>query len=207
MAPKLRTVPRKRPVQDRSRATVDAILAAAAQVLVKDGFDRTSTNRVAEVAGVSIGSVYQYFPSKEALVGALVERHNEAMRAAVLAELTRVQVLPLEAAVRAVIELIVRAHAVEPALHRVLMEQVPRTGRMGKLADFEVELHRLVVAYLDAHRAELRVDDLELAAFLAVAAVEAMTHGAVLYQPERLDDPRFLDEATAMVSRYLIARP
>ncbi len=204
MAAKLRTVPRKRPVQDRSRATVDTILAAAAQVLVQDGFDRASTNRVAEVAGVSIGSVYQYFPSKEALVAALVERHNEAMRAAVLAELTRVQTLPLEAAVRAVIELIVRAHAVEPALHRVLMEQVPRTGRLARVDQFAVDVHAVIVRYLDAHRGRLRVQDLDLAAFLAASTVEAMAHGAVIYQPHRLRDPAFLDEATAMVVRYLL---
>jgi AcrR family transcriptional regulator len=204
MAPKLRTVPRKRPVQDRSRATVDAILAAAAQVLVKDGYDRATTNRVAEVAGVSIGSVYQYFPSKEALVAALVERHNEAMRAAVLAELARVEALPIEAAVRAVIELIVRAHAVEPELHRVLMEQVPRTGRLARVAEFETALHAVVVRFLDRHRARLRVADLDLAAFLAAAAVEAMAHGAVIYQPHRLEDPAFLDEATALVVRYLL---
>ena len=68
MSPKLRTVPRKLPRQDRSRATVDAILEAAARVLVKEGFERTTTNRVAEAAGVSVGSLYQYFPNKEAIL-------------------------------------------------------------------------------------------------------------------------------------------
>jgi AcrR family transcriptional regulator len=203
MAPKLRTVPRKRPRQDRSRATVDAILEAAARVLVKEGFERTTTNRVADAAGVSIGSLYQYFPSKEALVAALVERHNDEMRAAVLAMLEQVRALPLAQAARAMVELCVAAHAVEPELHRVLMEQVPRTGRLARLGEFELKLQAVIVGYLEAHRAELRVADLELAAFLAAAAVEAMTHGAVLYHPERLRDPAFLDEATAMVVRYL----
>src|SRR6185437_15341352 len=103
MSPKLCTVPRKLPRQDRSRATVDAILEAAARVLVKEGFERTTTNRVAEAAGVSVGSLYQYFPSKEALVAALVDRHNEEMRAEVLAALERVRTLPLEQAARAMV--------------------------------------------------------------------------------------------------------
>ena len=69
------TSPRKSATQERSRATVDALLSATARVLVKEGYDRASTNKVAEAAGVSIGSLYQYFPSKEALVSAVIQRH------------------------------------------------------------------------------------------------------------------------------------
>ena len=67
--------PRRRPRQARAQATVDAIIQATARVLIEDGYDRASTNRIAQAAGVSIGSLYQYFPSKEALVAALVEEH------------------------------------------------------------------------------------------------------------------------------------
>jgi AcrR family transcriptional regulator len=202
-ARRVRTQPRKAPRQARSKATVDTILTAAARVLVKDGFERTTTNRVAEAAGVSIGSLYQYFPSKESLVAALVTAHVDEMRGLVLAALEEVRVLPLRPAARRMIELLVAAHAVDPDLHRVLMEQVPRTGRMGGLADFEADLHRLIVAWLEVHRSELRVTDLGLAAFLAAATVEAITHFAVLYQPARLRDPAFLDEATDLIVRYL----
>jgi AcrR family transcriptional regulator len=202
-ARKIRTAPRKSPRQARSREMVETILEAAARVLVKDGLERTTTNRVAAAAGVSIGSLYQYYPSKDALVAALITRHVDAMRSLVLAALEDVRALPLRPAARAIIELVVRAHAVDPALHRVLMEQVPRTGSLGKLASFEQDLHRMVVAWLEAHRSELRVRDLELAAFLAGATVEAITHFTVLYQPHRLQDPAFLDEATDLVVRYL----
>jgi len=204
MPPKVRTSPRKIPRQERSRATVEAILDAAAQVLVKEGVERATTNRIAEAAGVSIGSLYQYFPSKEALIASLLERHNAAMREAVIAELARVQSMPLERAVRAMVELVVRAHAVEPELHRVLMEQVPRVDRRARVGEFEVALRQMIVGYLEGHRARLRVADLELAAFLAAMTVEAVAHGAVIHHPEHLDDPKFLDEATALVVRYLM---
>src|SRR5213082_1988183 len=82
MSPRPRTIPRKRPRQDRSKATVDAILTATARILMADGYDRASTNRIALAAGVSVGSLYQYFPSKEALVAALVENHLGRMREA-----------------------------------------------------------------------------------------------------------------------------
>src|SRR5262249_12927282 len=71
--------PRNRPRQQRSQATVDAILGAAAQVLVKHGYDRANTGLIAETAGVSIGSVYQYYPNKEAVFSALLEQELEAL--------------------------------------------------------------------------------------------------------------------------------
>jgi AcrR family transcriptional regulator len=203
MARKVRTTPRKSPTQARSRATVDVILAATARLLVKHGFDRTSTNQIAEAAGVSIGSLYQYFPSKEALVAALMERHVEEMRALAFAQLDEVRGLPLPAAVHVMIEMMLRAHAVDPALHRVLMEQVPRTGRLGKRDDFEREILAAVTAFLASRKSELGVVDVEMAATIVVASVEAITHGAVLHRPDALLDSRLTDELTAMVVTYL----
>src|SRR6516225_3163389 len=99
MPPRAHTLPRKNAMQTRSKATVDAILEATARILVKDGYDHASTNRVAEAAGVSIGSLYQYFPSKEALVAALIERHIEEMSQLVRDSMARLADAPIELAV------------------------------------------------------------------------------------------------------------
>jgi AcrR family transcriptional regulator len=203
MAAKPKTVPRKRPRQERSRATIAAILTATARILEHDGFDRASTNRIAAAAGVSVGSLYQYFPSKEALVAALIERHMEEMTSEIVAGLDRVAKLPLTEAVRQMVELMLRAHAVDPKLHRVLIEQVPRIGRMGKLREVERQVFKVVRAYLEVQRAELRVTDLDLAAFVVVQTVEALTHGFVLYHPQKLSEPALRDEITDLVVRYL----
>src|SRR5207248_3417233 len=133
MARRTRTAPRKKPRQERAQATVDAILGATAHVLCTIGYDRTSTNRVALAAGVSVGSLYQYFPSKEALVAALVERHVEEMVGEIESTLGRLWNLPLADAARAIVGFMVRAHAVDPRLHRVLVEQTPRVGRLDRL--------------------------------------------------------------------------
>jgi AcrR family transcriptional regulator len=199
----VKTTPRKRPRQDRSRATVDTVLAATARVLVKRGFDGLTTNAVAEAAGISIGSLYQYFPNKEALVAALIEKHVEDMNAAILSELTRVAQLPMHEAVRAVIELTVKAHAIEPELHQVLTEQVPRVGRMARLRELDLICNRMVAGLLAARRDELAIRDPELAAFVLVASIEAITHRAALFAPKMLRDPRLIDEACALVTRYL----
>jgi AcrR family transcriptional regulator len=203
MQRQVRTTPRKRPRQDRSKATVDSILEATARVLVKRGFDGLSTNAVAAAAGVSIGSLYQYYPNKEALVSALIERHMEEMNASVLAELTRVAKLPIAEAARQVIELTIRAHAIDPDLHRVLTEQVPRIGKLAKLRDLDEICHRMVAGLLAARRDEVAIRDPDLAAFILVSTIESVVHRAALLYPHRLRDPRLVDETTLLVTRYL----
>ena len=179
MAQRVRTTPRKRPRQDRSKATVDAILAATAQVLVKDGYDRTSTNRVAERAGVSVGSVYQYFPNKEALVGELVDRYSREILDLLLGELATLASHPPEIVAPRLVATMVRIKQQDPLLARVLREQIPRVGRMQRYEKQLGEIVAAVAAYLDGHRARLRHDDVEVAAFIAVHTVDAATHAGV----------------------------
>ena len=78
MPPRPQLKPRKRPSQARSKATVEAILVAAAQVFRRQGYAGATTDRIAERAGVSVGSLYQYFPNKDAILVALTERHVDA---------------------------------------------------------------------------------------------------------------------------------
>jgi AcrR family transcriptional regulator len=70
--------PRKMPVQSRSAATFDAILEAAARILERHGLEGFNTNAVAARAGVSVGSLYQYFPGKDALMAALIRKDAQA---------------------------------------------------------------------------------------------------------------------------------
>lgn len=197
------TKPRKEASQERSKATVDTLLAATARVLVKEGYDRASTNRIAEAAGVSIGSLYQYFPSKEALVGAVLARHMDAMMTLVRESLVRVAFLSIEDAARELVRTMIDAHRLSPKLHRVLVEQIPRVGALQAAYDFDEEATELVRAYLEAHRDELTVTDLDLAAFIAVTSVDSLTHMAVLRKPALLESESFCDEVAALVVRYL----
>lgn len=203
MARRPLTSPRKEASQERSRATVDALLAATARVLVKEGYDRASTNKIAEAAGVSIGSLYQYFPSKEALVAAVIERHMGEMMDLVRSSFMRVAGLPLADAARELVRVMIDAHRLAPRLHRVLVEQIPRVGNLEQIESFDADAASLVRAYLESHRSEIDVVDLDLAAFVAVTSVEALTHAAVLRRPALLEDERFREEVAAMVVRYL----
>jgi AcrR family transcriptional regulator len=201
----LRTKPRKSPTQQRSQLTVTALLEATAHILVKEGYESASTNRIAAAAGVSIGSLYQYFPSKEALVAAVVDRHMQEMLELLRAAVDRVREQPVEVATRELVRVMIDAHRVDPRLHRALVEQVPRVGRLENVRAIDREAYTLIRAYLEAHRDELRDADLDVASFVCVATVEALTHAAVVNRPEVLSDKSgvFADEVTRLVVGYL----
>ncbi len=206
MPAKSRTSPRKSASQQRSRLTVDALLEATARILVKEGYDHASTNRIAQAAGVSIGSLYQYFPSKEALVAAVIDRHMQEMMQVAREALAGVASRPVEDAARELVRVMIDAHRVDPRLHRVLVEQVPRVGRLDNIQAIDREAHALVRAYLELHREELGIGDADRAAFICVTTVEALTHAAVVYRPDLLEGERveaFVDEATRLLVRYL----
>jgi len=206
MARRPLTNPRKHASQQRSRATVDALVEATARILVREGFDKASTNRIAEKAGVSIGSLYQYYPGKEALVAAVVDRHHQELMQVVRGALADVAALPIEEAVRRLVTVAIEAHRIDPRLHRVIAEQIPRTGRLENVGAFNRETFALFRAYLERRRDELRPVDLGLAAFVCVTSIEALTHTAVLHRPDVLSDEAvgtLVDEATRLVVGYL----
>ena len=206
MARAVPTNPRKSASQERSRATVQALLDATARVLTKEGYDRASTNRIAATAGVSVGSLYQYFPNKEALVAALVARHNREMLDLLREALKEVASLDLATAIAKLVRAAVDAHRVDPALHRVFDEQVPRMGQLAKIEALEGETFRLVRSYLEERRDEIAVRDLDFTTSILVTTVEALTHQFVIHRPgapER-DRDRFIDEVTRLVVGYLM---
>lgn len=208
MARKPQTNPRKSASQERSRATVDALVEATARILIREGYDCASTNRIAEVAGVSIGSLYQYFPSKEALIAAVIDRHTQEVSKMTRDAVVKVAARPIEIAARQFVSVAIDAHRVNPRLHAVLSEQIPRVGRLQNIEANLREGYALVRGYLEAHRDEIDVDDSDLAAFVCVTVVEALTHAAVLRRPEVLAGEkarRFVDEVTRMLVKYLKA--
>ena len=200
----MHTNPRKNASQMRSRATVDALLQATARILIREGFDKASTNRIAAVAGVSVGSLYQYFPSKEALVAAVIDRHNQELMQAVRSELAEAMELPIKEGVRKLVAVAVKAHRIDPKLHLVLAEQIPRVGRLEKAATFNRQNYSLFAAYLERHRAEIR-PEIALAAFVCVTSIEALTHTAVLHHKVVSDEAveELIEEVTHLVLGYL----
>ena len=120
---------RRTPRQTRAQQTVDFILEAAAYILSQDGLEGFTTNRVAERAGVNIASLYQYFPNKDAILGELQARHIAAPLEGYSQLLDRLRDLPLEAAVRTIVDVAFDRHAREPTMHKLFLETLPRRTR------------------------------------------------------------------------------
>lgn len=205
MARKTPTNPRKSASQQRSRLTVEALVEATARVLVSEGYDRASTNKIALSAGVSIGSLYQYFPSKEALVAAVIDQHIQEVIEMVRSTLDEVALAPVPVAIRELVKAMVDAHRISPKLHRVLVEQTPRVGRLENIEAIEREACVLIRNYLKNHEEELQVVDLDQAAFICVSAVEALTHALVMRNPQKVNgEPTlFINDVTRLVAGYL----
>ncbi len=181
---------------------VDTILDAAARVLRKHGYDDTTTNRVAEIAGVSVGSVYQYFPNKQAMVHALIERHDAAMWAVFTDHVTTAIGRPFADAVPAVIDALFAAHLVDPDLHRVLHQQLPRVGALTILHDTNVRSRSVVENLLRARPDQHdRAGDVDTTALVVVEAVEALIHASLELPPARARAVQ--RHASELVLRYL----
>lgn len=203
MKGKVDTKPRKLPKQGRSREMVEIILTATARVLVREGYDSATTNRISEVAGVSVGSLYQYFPNKESLLATLAERHLEDMEAIFDKKFETIAGLDPQSAVQSLVEAAVQAHAVAPELHKALVEQVPQIGRFQKIREVENKIEEGLYEYLKNNQEKLATGDARLAAFLIFRTVESATHAAVLDRPDLLENGRLIEELTTLVLGYV----
>ncbi|MCB9766063.1 MAG: TetR/AcrR family transcriptional regulator [Alphaproteobacteria bacterium] len=193
--------PRRKPVQGRAQATVDAILEATAQVLLEEGYADLTTNAVAKRAGVSVGSLYQYFGNKDALIGELVRRHVGAMRDAFLETLPGVVGLPKAEAFALIGDALLQAHRVDPALNQVLHGQLPRVGGLAAIDAFDTELEQLAAQVLRARG--MRSDNPELAARVLTRSLSGLMRATIRREPKLLDEPAFLEEVTLLMDLYL----
>ena len=199
--------PLKQPVQQRSRHTVDAILEAAVQVFESHGYAAGTTARIAARAGVSVGTLYQYFPNKDAILAALAERHLDEIAAfsdAALSRLAAGGALPaLPALVDGLVDGFVAMHAANPALHRLL------SGGEFLLDDTRRRLRRMatdgaarLAAGLAAHP-QVREGDPQVLAWFVVHSLEHFTHTLVLDPPPRAVRGQVAAELKRMLVGYL----
>lgn len=194
------TAPRKRPRQERAQATVEAILDAACQLLVDNGYDKTSTNKIAQRAGVSVGSLYQYFPNKEAVVLAIIERHTGRMMALLEEHVHEFLDASLEDGVRLYVRAMVERHHEDREFHRVLVQQILHLG-WEHMESVERRARDLVQLILEHKRDEIVPTDTKLAAWTLVTTGESLVHRAML--AGEFDTEAVYEEICAVLLRYL----
>ncbi len=195
--------PRKLPKQERSQATVSAILIATTRILTEEGYDKFNTNRVAELAGVSVGSLYQYFPNKEALLYALGEHHANEMAQLAQHHLEDLGDRSILEVLQQIIKAVLAAYAVNPKLYRILHQQVPRSEEMRKLDDARIE--QMFYSFLVPHRDQLRPKNLDITVFIVSRTIKALLYDAIADRPNLLKNGELEQEIMRMLSSYLIS--
>lgn len=190
--------PRKTPTQERSRNTVEVIVEAAARILSREGADALSTNRIAEVAGVSVGSLYQYFPNREAIVAELVGRKYDIVGAAFGSLPAIGDDIPLAGLIGERMAILMRIAMEDFPPGIETFGPPPREIATPIFTAIEAEIRRVIEARPDG----LVVADTGVAAQVCTAAVRGVLMGArhrrIAAPPEAITA-----ELTALLVRYL----
>ncbi|WP_329130207.1 TetR/AcrR family transcriptional regulator [Streptomyces sp. NBC_01476] len=196
-----RLQPRRKPRQVRAELTRDRVLTAAAHVFAEHGYAAGTTNRIAERARISIGSLYQYFPNKDAILAELLVRHIDRGKWTQADQLD-LSAGSLAATVRALVRDAIDNHRDDPQLLRIMFEEAPVSRELLDTIARHEKKRVDQVRDLLARHPDVHVQDLDTAAELIVFTVETNTHKLMAY-PRTAPVGTFENELVAMVTRYL----
>ncbi len=193
--------PRKAPRQARARATHGAILEAAAQIIAAGGLAAFNTNAVAERAGVSIGSLYQYFGNKDALMVALIHRQQESQLASVAQAVASVEDADLATTIRVIVRAAMQHHHDNSLLASAIDHEEARLPLDAELTGYLDQGGELVWGLLSRHAAEIGDVDVDRAVITLPALVRAATDSWANRNPPMLNVAE--DEAVRAALGYL----
>lgn len=179
---------RRSPRQERSRSTVEAIVEAAARVLSEVGLESVSTTRIARVAGVSIGSLYQYFPGKEAIASAMIRRQADEDVTRLHAAVEASRGLPLEDRIERILELALEPVLARPRLFVFILTYLPELDLLPVARELERRTAAVMRTLFEEHREELGDVDAVAASFGGIGAMRGALLALAHHAPEVLDD-------------------
>lgn len=200
--------PRRTPRQARSAFTLDAIFEATIQLLVADGMHRLTTTKVAERAGVSVGTMYQYFPHKEALVYALNERYLEALAARIETTCQALRGRPIAEMVEALIDTYWRAKMERADVTRALYRSVAELDNQAMIDAFASRANAATSAML-ASASDARFTDLRNVNLTLVTVVFGAVRNAFERNLRPTEARKLRRQLVVMCRAYLesVARP
>ncbi|GAB7051297.1 TetR/AcrR family transcriptional regulator [Catenuloplanes indicus] len=200
-----RLQPRREPRQVRAELTRERILTAAAHVFTEYGYAAGTTNRIAEQARISIGSLYQYFPNKDAILAQLLIRHIDR---GTWTAADRIDLTPgsLRAMVHAMVRDAIDHHSDDPQLLRIMIEQAPVSPDLLDAINRHGETRTTQIRDLLARHPDVRVRDLGTAAELVLFTIEMNTH-KLMAGPRPVPIATIETELIDMITRYLQGDP
>jgi AcrR family transcriptional regulator len=201
------TAQRRAPRQKRAETTIDVLLQATELAIVRHGFHGSTTNRIAEIAGVSIGTLYHYFPTKESLVQAVVHRMWREEYEAMSAQMVLLVDAPLEVTIREVARTLVGVIGKRRELVRRWYSEASHLGELATGLEMSEGAAKLVQRALEDRREEVRPRDLAFAADLVVKTALAVARTASRDYPAELASGALAEELGEMLARYLLKTP
>jgi AcrR family transcriptional regulator len=183
----------------------DALVEATQQLLASEGLEGVTTNRVAERAGVSIGSLYQYFPSREALIAAVIDRKLEQDLVELTPLVQSLHHVDLDAALAGLVEVAVRYYRDETPLYRAMVAALTEVDRDALVHRALAGFDGAIVAVLAPHAAEL-VPRYERCAWIIRETLIACVRAAAAEHPNALADGSLARQLEAML-RALVVEP
>lgn len=198
-----RQLRRKEPVQDRAKVTSDAILEAAELIIVKEGYEKATTNYIAERAGVSIGSLYQYFPNKDAIISAVIEQEVSKVATGIRNVLRESMELPLEIASRNAFTFLLHKFREKKELFYSLPKRSPELIELTQNLSVEKFTHQTNLALLEQHRDEIIVEDLEKALVVLEISILANIRKFVMGEHVEMTDEEFIDSMSRLSTAFL----
>ena len=198
---------RKAPSQERSKVMVEAILEAASQVFAELGYARATTNKIAERAGVSVGSLYQYFPNKDSLIASLHGEHQTKIHRVIEKAFRRFgdHSVSLEDGLGLLLDELNQVHEDNPTLTKALSREVMRESEVGDRAhDDEEEAEKLNQLFtLLFNRPDVRDDNHTIIALIMGQVISHLTRWLQHDAPPDLDQRALREETVQLLVRYL----
>lgn len=195
--------PRKRPQQDRSKITNEAILEATAHILTDKGYDKLTTNHIAQKAGISIGSLYQYYPNKESIIAELIKRSVQEDRLFIESKLEELRKAPLETAVRHLVDNIMDRCDSDLPMALALRKQIPRVKWTEKMRKTSSYLEQSIFDLLSSRYPKVNTKHLKRIAFIVVQTIDGIVNEALFSHPGWLSDKKFRASVCTLITNYL----
>jgi AcrR family transcriptional regulator len=194
--------PRKRPKQKRAQERVDKILETSINIIEDEGFEKLNTNYIADKSGISVGSIYQYFPNKESIVSSLIEKHYEDRMLLLNEKVFTLKRQSVEAVVDGIIRTLFESHSKNPKLEQIFQSKKRNVGQQVREQHLDQELMKLLEKYMTRTIGNFEVKNLSLALKILATSIKSVCLDSI-YDSNYGSQEEVIIELKKMTLRYI----
>jgi len=198
---------RREPKRRTGVAIVQAIVEGTEKIIAEAGLKDLTTAKIAKVSGVSVGSIYQYFDTKESILGEIARRIERRGLQTFVRMMSEVHTESLVDVVRATVRCLAAPEVGDVGMRRLIRQHVPKSWIEESESDTDAKAEAMVEEFLEARRAERRAGDSKAMAFVITKAVEGVFEAAIKEDPSLIEDEAFLAEVEHLALAFITTAP